>query len=746
VSRGIPPDQEDIRRFAGVLFDRPGRVVELRVPKVGGRRRTDSGSFDDPEAFVKAATRLSGAAAGVYVTAHAAKPEILARSANQVREWAEITTSDHDIEAYRFLFVDIDPIRPAGIPSSDEEHEAALAVAATIAEMCRAKKWTVRVHADSGNGAMLLIPVDLPADDAGQEIIVGCLAALAKRFSTHAVKVDSSVANPARIVRIPGTLNAKGSGSSDRPHRLARIISVDLDGPAIPLSALAALAAKGREEADPPTGTRQRPSVTRSGGAFDVEAALSRWGLSVASKAPYGGRMGGTRYVLECCPWDESHSLGEAFVIQGASGAISAGCQHDSCTWGWAELRERFEPGHRDRHVDRPPTPPEADEQAEWEPGSFDGPPPEEYTATLASGNGRAHPILRRLCDVHAAPISWLWKPYLARGKLSLIQGDPEAGKTFVTLAVATAVVCGASICGDEPLRRGPVLLLTGEDGLEDTIVPRLKAMGADLSQIVALEGQMARNHDGEEKEYSVTLQDLNVLEEAVREVQPAMAVIDPIQAFLGGEVDAHRANEVRPILTRFARLATAYDFAAVAVQHLNKTGGGHAIYRGLGSIDFVAAARSVLLAGRVGDGSRAVVQIKNSLAPHGVSIGYTIAEDTGFSWTGPSRVTAADILAPEKPTAGAGAGAFLEVVLSEGPLPADEVIARAEEEGISRRTLYRARASIGVKSRQEGRTSIWYLEEVPERMPPVPPVPTPGTSRARGKGLAFGTGTDNPL
>ncbi|MDI6871232.1 MAG: AAA family ATPase [Bacillota bacterium] len=353
-------------------------------------------------------------------------------------------------------------------------------------------------------------------------------------------------------------------------------------------------------------------------------------------------------------------------------------------------------------------------------------PAPAEEAAPEEQGD-EPRPLLVRLADVEPQAVSWLWEPYIPKGKPTILEGDPAVGKTWLALTLAAIVSRGDPFPGPDGVpreRRKPasVVYLSAEDGLADTLRPRLDAAGADVSRVWALTGQMA---EGEEK--SITLADLGVLEAALASVRPALVIVDPIQAYLGGGVDMHRANEVRPVLAGLATLAEKYGAAALLIRHLGKAPQDRAIYRGLGSIDFAAAARSILLAGKdPNDESRRVLaHVKSSLAPLGPSIAYTLGPD-GFTWCGVSDVTAEALLvsprSEEEKTAIEEAGDFLREALADGPRPTREIFAEARKLGVTEKTLYRAKARLGVEARKDGdlnkkgqRAWRWHLCEEPD-------------------------------
>ena len=177
-----------------------------------------------------------------------------------------------------------------------------------------------------------------------------------------------------------------------------------------------------------------------------------------------------------------------------------------------------------------------------------------------------------------------------------------------------------------------------------------LDNIGGDCSRVVALTGYVGYDDDGLETELPVTMKSISVLERALAEHKPALVVIDPLQAFLGAGVDMHRSNETRPVLAGVASLAEKHGCAVLLIRHLGKSQADRAIYRGLGSIDFTAAARSVLLAGQDPNdpAKRALIHTKSSLAETGASIGYEL-RDGQFLWAGISELTAGQVLAPDQ-------------------------------------------------------------------------------------------------
>ena len=195
-----------------------------------------------------------------------------------------------------------------------------------------------------------------------------------------------------------------------------------------------------------------------------------------------------------------------------------------------------------------------------------------------------------KMSDIEAQEIEWLWYPYIAYGKLAIVQGDPGDGKTTLILNLAAKLTKGEGLDENmkvmEPMN---VIYQTAEDGLADTVKPRLLQAGADCEKVLVID----------ESEKSLSMLDERI-EEALIKTGARVLILDPIQAYLGSGTDMNRANEVRNMTKRLAALAEKYKCAIILIGHMNKAAGNKAAYRGMGSIDFYAVARSVLLVGRI--------------------------------------------------------------------------------------------------------------------------------------------------
>jgi len=366
--------------------------------------------------------------------------------------------------------------------------------------------------------------------------------------------------------------------------------------------------------------------------------------------------------------------------------------------------------------------------------------------------------ISRCLADVPAVPIRWLWPGPIARGKVSDISGDPGLGKSQVTICIAALVSCG----GLWPIDRsrcetGSVIFLSAEDGVADTIRPRLEAAGANLERCHVIEAVCdGFTADGRELRRTFDLRhDLSHLESMLMEMPDvALVVIDPISAYLGG-TDSHKNADVRALLTPLHDTADRFDVAVLTVNHLNK-GSGPAIRRVNGSIGFVAAARAafVVAADPEDHTRRLFLPTKNNNAKDQDGLAYriesyTIPGEIGTSrvmWEeAPVRMTADDALAPagdnDERSALEEAKDFVRDLLGDGPVPSKLVRSNADGAGHHWRTIERASRAVGVESYREGglgKEGVWYWRlRSPVETPATPQSPPKPANSANAKGMA---------
>lgn len=304
--------------------------------------------------------------------------------------------------------------------------------------------------------------------------------------------------------------------------------------------------------------------------------------------------------------------------------------------------------------------------------------------------------------DIKCENVEWLWYPFVPYGKITIIQGDPGEGKTTLVLQMIAKLTKGESIINGETKESINVIYQTAEDGLSDTIKPRLVAANADCSKVLVID----------DKETPLTMLDVR-LEKAIAETGARLVVLDPIQGFLGADVDMHRANEIRPVMKHIAEIAEKYRCAIILVGHMNKNSNGKSSYRGLGSIDFQAAARSVLIVGRVkGEPEvRVVCHVKSSLAPEGKSIAFRLDKKEGFQWIGEYDVSVDDLLAADnRGQKVREAKEFLKEILKSGSMTQKEISEEAESHGIKNKTLWNAKSDLKVESVKIGNQWFWML------------------------------------
>ena len=302
-------------------------------------------------------------------------------------------------------------------------------------------------------------------------------------------------------------------------------------------------------------------------------------------------------------------------------------------------------------------------------------------------------PEILRMSEVQLREVDWLWYPYIPFGKLTILQGDPGEGKTTLALRLAAACSAGKPMPGMKPLPPFNVIYQTAEDGLEDTVKPRLIEADADQDRIINIR----------EDKKSLHLLDSRI-EKAIVQCGARLLILDPLQGYLGERIDMNRANEIREVMKSVGQVA----------QRLK------ANYRGLGSIDFRAAARSVLVVGRLRKNKtvRIVVHDKSSLAPEGKSLAFQLGDEEGFRWLdGYDEISAEELLSgftsqPETKTA--QAEELIRSMLEDGAeLHCEEIIRAAVERRISRRTVNEAKKNIsGIVTRKAGARWLWSMEK----------------------------------
>ncbi|HEX3149196.1 MAG TPA: AAA family ATPase [Gemmataceae bacterium] len=326
--------------------------------------------------------------------------------------------------------------------------------------------------------------------------------------------------------------------------------------------------------------------------------------------------------------------------------------------------------------------------------------------------------------------VAWLWPAFIPLGKLTILDGDPNLGKSLITVDIAARLSRGQMLPDGAPGRAAArALIIQAEDGTANTLVPRLLAAGADLNHVFFLPDDATRLFR--------LPRNLRTLERAIRSTGAELIVIDPLVAFLQAGYYTGSDQMMRRVLARLTAVAERLGVAIVLVRHLNKTAGQRALYRGGGSIGIVGLARSALLAANhpADDGRKVLATLKTNLGPAPRALTYRIVgTESGtarIEWLEPIALTADEALSPDdepkSELAIVVASEWLVATLKDGPRPATEVIAAALAADISEKTLQRAKEQVRVESKlvadkQTGvKRWLWKLWKPPFDMPEMP-------------------------
>ena len=326
---------------------------------------------------------------------------------------------------------------------------------------------------------------------------------------------------------------------------------------------------------------------------------------------------------------------------------------------------------------------------------------------------GGSFPVYRKMSEIEPKPVNWLWEDYMAKGTFTLITGEPDLGKSQITLSL-TAIVTTGGIwpLGGKRCKEGDVILLSAEDSPEHTIRTRLEANGANLSKVHLLDGIRKSDSNSDCKLFNLK-SNLNELETMINEIKGVtMIVVDPLSAYLSG-VDSYKNTDVRLMLAPLSKLAERHNIAIVGVEHPPKSSNGRAMNQVGGSIAFVAASRSAYLVSKDPEDEerRLFLRIKNNLTSHSVGISYKLEEvilPTGeiskVVWgDDPVKTTADEVLGfydrTEWQKGKDMQAKWLHGILSDGPKNVKAVIEEAQKKGISEKQLRNLREKMGIES-----------------------------------------------
>ncbi len=696
------PDRTAILAALSALFGLAD-VVELRAFHKG-KKRTDAGYFDGEhrQELADAAVKLNAENAAVYVTLNQIDPQLLGRYCNRIQEFAAATTTDVNVLRRRWLLLDFDPVRPKDTSATDAQLLAAKARGRACYQFLRDQGWPEPLAGESGNGLHLVYPIDLPNDTPSRDLVKGALSGLAARLDDAIVTVDQSVFNAGRITKLFGTVATKGDHTPLTPWRLSRLVSTPARGVVVTPEQLRALhpVKSMTEQVAGFAGDSARRSE------FDLLDFLSRLGI------PYEQDMheGRDRYKLEHCPFNPDHGKGEAAVFRAADGVLGFKCQHNSCAdKHWQDVRALIDGSQetRRRH-------------------SHSGGAKAAVSKTSAGDTTQFVDTVKLIDGASVKPeaVNWLWNGYLARGKLHVLAGAPGTGKTMIALALAATVSSGGCWPDGTPYEAGNVLIWSAEDDIADTLVPRLIAMGADMTRIKFVGSKSTL----EGREPFDPARDMPMLLPALADAgEIKLLIVDPIVSAVAG--DSHKNAEVRRGLQPLVDVGQKLGAAVLGITHFSKgTAGREVTERVTGSLAFGALARVVLAAAKRSDddgGGRIFARAKSNIGPDGGGFAYDLAPGTVdahpeiavhvLQWGAAIEGSARELLASaedsgdsEERSAIEDAKEFLTGLLANGAIAALRVYVEGREAGFSERTLRRAQKALGVDAVKDGLKAGW--------------------------------------
>lgn len=612
-----------------------------------------------------------------------------------------------DVLSRRWLLIDVDRKKAEtdkDLSATDAEKEACRLVALAVRDHLVAIGWPVPVTVDSGNGWHLLCRIDLPNSDHSRTLIKAVVYKLAEKFDSATVEIDKKVHNANRVSKLPGCMARKGMATADRPHRPCRLVHVPDALEVVSAELLQALT----QVAEVPQAV---PSVFQMAtGSTDqnkyVQAAIDQECGRIAMAGP-----GQRNEQLNKSAFALGQFSGAGLVARAkleeilTVAAYRCGLNNDT---GCGELgiastiKSGLDAGEKD---------PRKVPERNGRPGPT-GPGPK-----IEPGKQ----IIIRASSITPRKVEWLWPGRIPLGKLTTFAGVGGLGKTFVLCDITARVTRGADWpdSAGECCETGQVLFVSGEDEADDTIVPRLIEMGADLNKVIFLTTEVQDRF---------TLADLSTLETAIEQAggNVRFIAIDPPTAYLGG-VDDHKNAELRGLLSPMKSWAAKHRLALVFNTHVNKGGGQkfEAMMRVMGSVAWVNAVRAAHMFAKDADSPdrRLFVPMKMNVGKERKGLAYRLAEVGELArveWLGEVDTTADEAVAPpKKMTRDVRAADWLiERFREKREWDSEDLFRVAKEQGVSRSAIFAAKAALELPKAKQvvyesgNRTWIWWVPE----------------------------------
>jgi putative DNA primase/helicase len=694
---GLQIDEEVIRRTLALLYPpEQGESFEIRAVPSGKSRHCKT---TDMQGCINAIRHLDDIA--IYYTINPIVPNLDRNSAR-----------NQDILRRSRILIDIDPVKPKGFTdhsSTEIEKRAARWVMASVQGYLESQGWPCPVQIDSGNGWHLLYQVDLPNDDLTRSWIVAILRGLSKKFSSSHGKVDAAVHNSSRIARLPGTWTRKGPNTEERPHRICKLIDVPPEWLPVPIDLLRNEA--GLYSVGAKTVTQADPWVMTAVTGNDGKEAYVRRAVDVECGLVANSGEGERNTQLNTSSFSLGQLSGLGIV---SANEIESSLFHAALRCGLSEIEAR----HTIRSgmtggLAKPRDIPTVDDLNK---------PKKKGKATAAPHAAPAGNLIVRASEITPKKIEWLWPGRIPLGKLTTFAGVGGLGKTFVLLDIAARISTGNEwpCSGGQCSEPGQVLFISGEDDPEDTLVPRLIEMEADLSKIAFLKTEV--------QDY-MTLADLDTLERALEQIgsDVRLVVIDPPAAFLGG-IDDHKNSELRGLLSPLKSFASKHNVAIVFNTHVTKPQGAkvEAMMRVMGSVAWVNAVRAAHMFARDAEDPEKVlfVGMKMNIGKQAKGLAYKIVETNDLAkveWLGEIESTADEAINSEKPKSRKMAATewLIAIFRDRQEWPSDSFWASANELSITKYAINEARERLSIpkpkKTMNEAGDTTWIWHVAPD-------------------------------